>query len=128
LCCLRVDDCRGCRGRAELLAGQVCGPLFHDNLAIYFVRQPCLYLGCGGGALARYEACHAGTVVAAAPPSVAAATSLRQQEVWASVRNMQDRFSAVATTDVRAAASQSSLQLALENKKLAAMRAPMSRR
>ena len=48
---------------------------------------------------------------------------LRQQKVWAEVAKAQDRFAAATGADVRAAASTSSLQLALENKKLDEMRA-----
>jgi ARG and Rhodanese-Phosphatase-superfamily-associated Protein domain len=64
-------------------------------------------------------------VAAATPPSgrMAALTGLRQQRVWADVRAMQEKLTGSTGADVRAAASQSSLQLALENKKLAAMRA-----
>ena len=45
-------------------------------------------------------------------------TSSRQQEVWRSVRQVQDGLSSNLGTTVNAAASQSSLQLALENEKL----------
>jgi hypothetical protein len=45
-------------------------------------------------------------------------TGSRQQEVWAKVRKMQDGLSSNLGTTVNAAASQSSLQLALENEKL----------
>src|SRR5204862_499230 len=45
-------------------------------------------------------------------------TGARQQEVWAKVRKMQDGLSSNLGTTVNAAASQSSLQLALENVKL----------
>ncbi|HEX5212569.1 MAG TPA: DUF6569 family protein [Pseudolabrys sp.] len=48
---------------------------------------------------------------------------LRQQKVWAEVAKAQDRFAAATGADVRAQASLSSLQLALENKKLGEMRA-----
>jgi hypothetical protein len=50
-------------------------------------------------------------------------TGARQQRVWDSVSHLQRRLSESAGADVRAMASQSSLQLALENKKLEAMRA-----
>jgi hypothetical protein len=50
-------------------------------------------------------------------------THLRQSKVWDSVRQMQNSLTASTGADVRAPASQSSLQLALENEKLAAMRA-----
>lgn len=59
--------------------------------------------------------------LAAASPT-APDTALRQHKVWADVRRMQEQLSANTGTDVRAAASQSSLQLALENKKFVAMR------
>jgi hypothetical protein len=45
-------------------------------------------------------------------------TGARQQEVWAKVRKMQDGLSSNLGATVNAAASQSSLQLALENEKL----------
>jgi hypothetical protein len=45
-------------------------------------------------------------------------TGTRQQEVWAKVRKVQDGLSSNLGTTVNAAASQSSLQLALENEKL----------
>jgi hypothetical protein len=45
-------------------------------------------------------------------------TGARQQEVWAKVRKMQDGLSSSLGATVNAAASQSSLQLALENEKL----------
>jgi hypothetical protein len=45
-------------------------------------------------------------------------TGLRQQEVWRRVRSVQDRLSGSVGTPVNAPASQSSLQLALENEKL----------
>jgi ARG and Rhodanese-Phosphatase-superfamily-associated Protein domain len=50
-------------------------------------------------------------------------TGSRQGRVWDAVRHMQHRLSASTGADVRAVASQSSLQLALENKKLEKMRA-----
>jgi len=50
-------------------------------------------------------------------------TSQRQVKVWASVRRMQNNLTASTGADVRVAASQSSLQLASENEKLAMMRA-----
>ena len=59
----------------------------------------------------------------AAPSPAALDTGLRQRKVWDGVRQMQTRLSVGTGSDVRAAASQSSLQLALENKKLEAMRA-----
>jgi hypothetical protein len=45
-------------------------------------------------------------------------TGARQQEVWAKVRKVQEGLSSNLGTTVNAAASQSSLQLALENEKL----------
>ena len=48
---------------------------------------------------------------------------LRQQKVWAGVAAAQQRLAAATGADVRAKASESSLQLALENKKLGEMRA-----
>ena len=45
-------------------------------------------------------------------------TGTRQQEVWRKVRKVQDGLSSNLGTTVNAAASQSSLQLALENEKL----------
>jgi hypothetical protein len=45
-------------------------------------------------------------------------TSNRQQEVWKSVRGVQDKLSTNLAAQVAAPASQSSLQLALENEKL----------
>ncbi len=56
-------------------------------------------------------------------PSPMAETSLRQRKVWDGVRVAQQRLSRSTGADVRAAASQSSLQLSLENEKLAAARA-----
>jgi hypothetical protein len=47
---------------------------------------------------------------------------LRQQKVWADVAAAQERLAAATGADVRAKASASSLQLALENKKLGEMR------
>ena len=47
-------------------------------------------------------------------------TSSRQQEVWRSVRQVQDGLSSNLGTTVNAATSQSSLQLALEHEKLQA--------
>ena len=47
---------------------------------------------------------------------------LRQRQVWANVAAAQKRLAAATGEDVRAKASESSLQLAMENKKLAAMR------
>ncbi len=49
-------------------------------------------------------------------------TGLRQQKVWDGVQAMQQRLTANTGTDVRANASATSLQLALENEKLAAAR------
>ncbi len=54
-------------------------------------------------------------------PSIAE-TGLRQQKVWDGVQAMQQRLTASTGTDVRAQASATSLQLALENEKLAAVR------
>ena len=48
----------------------------------------------------------------------ASETSARQQEVWRKVRKVQDGLSSNLGTAVNAAASHSSLQLALENEKL----------
>jgi hypothetical protein len=45
-------------------------------------------------------------------------TSSRQQEVWRTVRSVQDKLSSNLAAPVAAPASQSSLQLALENEKL----------
>ena len=45
-------------------------------------------------------------------------TSVRQQEVWRRVRGMQDKLSTSVGEAVNSPASQSSLQLALENEKL----------
>jgi len=45
-------------------------------------------------------------------------TSLRQQEVWRRVRSVQDKLSGSVGAPVAAPVSQTSLQLALENKKL----------
>ena len=59
----------------------------------------------------------------AVPGQGGEATGLRQQKVWADVAAAQARLAAATGTDVRAPASASSLQLALENKKLADMRA-----
>ena len=50
--------------------------------------------------------------------AVASETSTRQQEVWQKVRKVQDGLSQSLGTPVNAPASQSSLQLALENQKL----------
>jgi hypothetical protein len=50
-------------------------------------------------------------------------TGARQPRVWDSVSHLQRRLSESAGADVRAMVSQSSLQLALENKKLEKMRA-----
>src|SRR4051812_3063480 len=50
--------------------------------------------------------------------TAAAETGTRQQEVWRKVRKVQDGLSSNLGTTVNAAASQSSLQLALENEKL----------
>ena len=50
-------------------------------------------------------------------------TGLRQQEVWDGVQKAQDRLSAATGGEVRAVASATSLQLALENEKLAKLRA-----
>jgi hypothetical protein len=56
------------------------------------------------------------TVASAAP------TSERQQKVWDGVQVMQHKLASGVGADVRAPQSASSLQLALENEKLAAMR------
>ncbi|TMJ01048.1 MAG: hypothetical protein E6G97_16970 [Alphaproteobacteria bacterium] len=50
--------------------------------------------------------------------AAASETGARQQEVWRKVRKVQDGLSSNLGTTVNAAASQSSLQLALENEKL----------
>jgi hypothetical protein len=50
--------------------------------------------------------------------SAASDTSTRQQEIWNKVRTMQQGLSSNLGVTVNAAASQSSLQLALENEKL----------
>lgn len=50
--------------------------------------------------------------------SAASDTSTRQQEIWRKVRTMQQGLSSNLGVTVNAAASQSSLQLALENEKL----------
>jgi hypothetical protein len=52
--------------------------------------------------------------------TAASETGTRQQEVWRKVRKVQDGLSSNLGTTVNAAASQSSLQLALENEKLQA--------
>jgi len=49
-------------------------------------------------------------------------TSVRQQEMWADVAKVQDKLSRRVGAPVAAAESRSSLQLALENEKLAAAR------
>jgi hypothetical protein len=54
----------------------------------------------------------------------AADVSARQQEVWNRVRKVQDGLSSSLGAPVNAAASQSSLQLALENQKLQDAQAP----
>ena len=51
-------------------------------------------------------------------PYVGPETGNRQQEIWAKVRKVQDGLSSNLGVKVNAAASQSSLQLALENEKL----------
>ena len=48
----------------------------------------------------------------------ASETGTRQHEVWAKVRKVQEGLSSNLGVSVNAAASQSSLQLALENEKL----------
>jgi ARG and Rhodanese-Phosphatase-superfamily-associated Protein domain len=53
-----------------------------------------------------------------ARPTVGLETGSRQQEVWAKVRKVQDGLSNNLGVSVNAPASQSSLQLALENEKL----------
>jgi len=60
-----------------------------------------------------------------APQPVAPAgvdTSSRQQKVWDSVAKEQDRLSAATGANVRATASETSLQLALENERLTKVR------
>jgi hypothetical protein len=62
---------------------------------------------------------------AAMPPSPGTGgsdTGARQQKVWDSVQHAQQKLPAATGVDVRAPASASSLQLALENEKLAAAR------
>ena len=49
-------------------------------------------------------------------------TSVRQQKVWDGVKLAQERLAAATGADVRSPQSASSLQLALENEKLAALR------
>jgi hypothetical protein len=49
-------------------------------------------------------------------------TGLRQQKVWDGVQKAQDKLTAATGADVRSVASTSSLQLALENEKLAKVR------
>ncbi|MBV8838079.1 MAG: hypothetical protein JO000_16215, partial [Alphaproteobacteria bacterium] len=56
--------------------------------------------------------------VGSGPNYAASETGSRQQEVWAKVRKVQDGLSTNLGVTVNAAASQSSLQLALENEKL----------
>jgi hypothetical protein len=51
-------------------------------------------------------------------PSAARGPESRQQQVWAKVRKVQDGLSSNLGAPVQAAASQSSLQLSLENEKL----------
>src|SRR5579864_4522406 len=57
-----------------------------------------------------------------APANRGLDTGMRQQEVWDGVQKAQDRLSASTGGEVRAVASATSLQLALENGKLAALR------
>jgi len=57
-----------------------------------------------------------------APANRGLDTGMRQQEVWDGVQKAQDRLSAATGGEVRAVASATSLQLALENGKLAALR------
>lgn len=59
----------------------------------------------------------------AAPADGGMADGLSQQKVWADVTVAQQRLGAATGADVRAPASATSLQLALENKKLTDMRA-----
>jgi ARG and Rhodanese-Phosphatase-superfamily-associated Protein domain len=49
-------------------------------------------------------------------------TGLRQQKVWDDVKRAQERLAAATGTDIRSPQSATSLQLALENKKLAEAR------
>jgi hypothetical protein len=56
--------------------------------------------------------------VAAARSYAARDTSQRQQEVWRRVRSVQDKLSGSVGAPVQALASETSLQLALENEKL----------
>lgn len=58
----------------------------------------------------------------AAPADGGIATATRQQKVWADVAVAQERLAAATGADVRAKASATSLQLALENEKLTGMR------
>lgn len=60
----------------------------------------------------------AGSVGSGADRSAASATSERQQEIWKNVAKIQGKLSSKLGTSVAAPRSQSSLQLALENKKL----------
>ncbi len=94
--------------------------------------------GVGRRALARSQDRHEGADARRSPPTrrrraactgtrirtmaltAASETSTRQQEVWRKVRKVQDGLSSNLGTTVNAAASQSSLQLALENEKLQA--------
>jgi hypothetical protein len=64
--------------------------------------------------IAGHAPANARTTAAYAPSE----TGTRQQEIWAKVRKVQDGLSSKLGTTVNAAASQSSLQLALENEKL----------
>ena len=58
-----------------------------------------------------------------APGNGGVETGARQQKVWDDVRIAQQRLAAATGADVRSPQSATSLQLALENKKLAEMRA-----
>ena len=57
-----------------------------------------------------------------APANRGLDTASRQQEVWDGVQKSQDRLAAATGGEVRAVASSTSLQLALENEKLAKLR------
>lgn len=59
-----------------------------------------------------------GTVATQADRAAASETSARQQEIWKNVAKIQGKLSSSLGTSVAAPRSQSSLQLALENKKL----------
>ena len=79
----------------------------------------------GGGALARDEARDAGAD-AGEPPAMAAPTPARaSKRSGTACKLAQERLAAATGADVRSPQSASSLQLALENEKLAARARPM---